>query len=133
MTWVGDSDRFWYRVRTDDGERFILVDPAARTRRDAFDHARLAAALSAAADTSYDPARMPFTTIEFIDDERALKLDIGAVKWRCDLAGYTCAERDASAEFSPAELASPDGTRALLHPRPRPLGPDSRRKKKARS
>ena len=114
VTWIGDSDRFWYRVRTADGERFILVDPAARARRDAFDHGRLAAALSAAADTSYDPARMPFTTFEFIDDGTALKLDVGATKWRCDLAAHTCAERDAAAEFGPAELASPDGTRAVF-------------------
>ena len=114
VTWVGDSDRFRYSVRTSEGERFILVDPASRTRGDAFDHGRLAAALSAAADTSYDPARMPFTTFEFIDDGGALKLDIGAAKWRCDLAAYTCAERDASTEFGPAELASPDGTRALF-------------------
>lgn len=114
VTRVGDSDRFWYRVRTVDGERFILVDPAARVRRDAFDHGRLAAALSAAADTSYDPARMPFTTFEFVDAAAVLKLDIGTAKWRCELAGYTCAERDASGEFGPAELASPDGTRALF-------------------
>lgn len=114
VAWVADSDRFWYRVRTGDGERFILVDPAARTRRDAFDHGRLAAALSAAADTSYDPARMPFATFEFLDGGGALKLDIGAAKWRCDLADYTCTERGASTEFSAAELVSPDGTRALF-------------------
>ena len=114
VTWVADSDRFWYRVRTGDGERFILVDPAARTRRDAFDHGRLAAALSTAADTAYDPARMPFSSFEFIDDSGALKVDIGAAKWRCDLAAYTCAERDGSAEFGPAELVSPDGARALF-------------------
>jgi len=114
VTWVGDSDRFWYQVRTTEGERFIVVDPAGRTRQDAFDHGRLAAALSAAADTSYDPARMPFTTFEFTDDGDALKLDIGAAKWRCDLGTYTCAERDASAEFNAAELASPEGARALF-------------------
>ncbi len=114
VAWVAGSDRFWYRVRTGDGERFILVDPAARTRRDAFDHGRLAATLSAAADTSYDPTRMPFDTFEFLDGGGALKLDIGAAKWRCDLADYTCTERDASTEFSAAELVSPDGTRALF-------------------
>ncbi len=114
VTWVGDGDRFWYRVRTADGERFILVDPGARTRSDAFDHGRLAAALSAAADTAYDPARMPFSAFEFIDGGSGIRLDVGAAKWRCDLASYICTERDASAEFGPAELASPDGARALF-------------------
>ena len=114
MTWVGETDRFWYRVRTENGERFILVDPGARTRREAFDHARLAAALSMAADTAYDPRTLPFTSFEFVDDGDAVSLDIGAARWRCSLTAYTCDERDASAEFGPAELASPDGARALF-------------------
>ena len=46
--WIGQSDRFWYRVRTHDGAEFVLVDPAAGTREPAFDHARLAAELSRA-------------------------------------------------------------------------------------
>ena len=44
---------FWYRYQVPDGYEFILVDPAARTRRPAFDHARLAATLSAAAKGTY--------------------------------------------------------------------------------
>ncbi len=113
-TWVGETDRFWYRVRTAHGERFILVDPRARTRREAFDHGRLAAALSMAADTAYDPRALPFSSFEFLGDGGAVKLDVGAAKWRCSLTSYTCDERDASAEFGPAELASPDGARALF-------------------
>ena len=51
-TFIGDSDRFWYRVRTDRGNVFMRVDPAANTRGPLFDNARLAAALSMANDTS---------------------------------------------------------------------------------
>ena len=43
-----ENDRFWYRVTTAEGAEFIVVDPAAGTRRPAFDHARVAAALSSA-------------------------------------------------------------------------------------
>src|SRR5437588_10975352 len=46
-TWLAD-DRFWYRNVTGDGSKFISVDAARGTRRPAFDHAKLAAALSSA-------------------------------------------------------------------------------------
>src|SRR4051812_17004085 len=46
-TWVGDG-RFWYRTSTASGFSFIMVDPAKRTRSNAFDQPRLAQALSAA-------------------------------------------------------------------------------------
>ena len=113
VTWVGDTDRFWYRVRTEAGQRFILVDPAGRTRREAFDHDRLAAALSVAADTTYDPGNLPFTSVEFTEEGDGVKIDIGAAKWQCALGAYVCEERDASADFGPGELASPAGDRAL--------------------
>src|SRR6185503_1135938 len=40
------GDRFWYRNVTNDGAEYVLVDPARRTRVRAFDHTRMAAALS---------------------------------------------------------------------------------------
>ena len=40
---IDGGARFWYAVSNGAGKRFLLVDPAARTREPAFDHARLAA------------------------------------------------------------------------------------------
>ena len=45
--WLGDG-RFWYRDAGPDGLTYMLVDPARRTKGPAFDHGKLAAALSAA-------------------------------------------------------------------------------------
>jgi len=59
--WLPD-ERFWYRVTTAEGSEFVLVDPARGTRAPAFDHARLAIALSTAAGATYDSAHLPFTT-----------------------------------------------------------------------
>src|SRR5688572_12117064 len=48
--WFDDGKRFWYRNDLRDKKReFVLVDAEAGTRRPAFDHQRLAAALSKAA------------------------------------------------------------------------------------
>ena len=47
-TWL-ESGRFWYRNTIPEGAEFVLVDPEGPTKEQAFDHERLAAALSAAA------------------------------------------------------------------------------------
>src|SRR6266849_3864677 len=69
------ADRFWYRNTIPEGVEFVLVDPARRTRGRAFDQARLAAALSRAADTTYDALHLPFTQFEFSPDARAISFD----------------------------------------------------------
>ena len=52
--WLGDSPRFWYRNDLRGGAReFVLVDAEKNTQAPAFDHAKLAAALSSAAGQKY--------------------------------------------------------------------------------
>jgi len=89
-TWIGKTTRFWYRKSVLGGYGFVLVDAATRDKKAAFDHAALAAALSTARDTSYAAITLPFTTIEFVDDERVLQLTIADSIWRCTLAEYRC-------------------------------------------
>ena len=71
-----DGDRFWFRSRTESGHEFVVVDPAAPSRALAFDHARLAAALSLAADTAYEGNKLPFTTFEFADGGRSIQFHL---------------------------------------------------------
>jgi len=88
------DDRFWYRNAIPEGIEFVLVDAARRTRARAFDQGKLAAALSRAADTTYDALHLPFTQFEFSPDARAITFDIGSPPpsrhWTCDLAGAQC-------------------------------------------
>ena len=65
--WIAD-DRFWYRVTTPAGSEFVLVDPAKGTRAPAFDHAKLAIALTAAANSKYEAGTLPFTEIDLTAD-----------------------------------------------------------------
>ena len=67
--WFADGDRFWYRSDRADGAReFIVVDAVAGTRRPAFDHARLAAALTRATEKPHEATRLPFERIEIAED-----------------------------------------------------------------
>ena len=76
-TWSPD-ERFWYRITTSEGIEFVLVDPGKGTRAPAFDHARLAAALSAAAGTTYDAHHLPFTGFEFSADGQTISFNARA-------------------------------------------------------
>src|SRR2546426_4083459 len=88
------DDRFWYRNAIPEGIEFVLVDAARRTRARAFDQGKLAAALSRAADTTYDALHLPFTQFEFSPDARAITFDIGSPPppppWTCAPAGPQC-------------------------------------------
>ena len=62
-TWIGRTPKFWYRKSVKGGNAFVLVDGAAKTKGPAFDHDRLAAALSEAAREKYTGVTLPFSSI----------------------------------------------------------------------
>ncbi|HEV2351575.1 MAG TPA: DPP IV N-terminal domain-containing protein [Terriglobia bacterium] len=105
--WIGNSSRFWYRQEGPQGKEFFLVDPAAKTRQPAFDHARLAAALPRTADHAYTPDHLPFNSFEFTEDGASIQFRIGDAAWVCNLSNYQC-HQDAAAEAQRWEAVSPD-------------------------
>jgi dipeptidyl-peptidase-4 len=88
-TWISD-DRFWYRTTTPAGTEFVLFDAAHNTRKVAFDHARVAAALSKETGTKYDPAKLPFLQIDYSDDGHNVSFDAESKHWTCDVDGKKC-------------------------------------------
>src|SRR5438552_4028559 len=88
--WIGTTDQFWYRRSVEGGHEFILVDAAGPAKRPAFDHERLAAALSAAANDKYTTLKLPFSIINFVDNQKAILFDAKGSAWRCELSDYTC-------------------------------------------
>ena len=68
-SWLKD-DRFWFRNATPEGSEFVLVDAATGKRSTLFEHSKLAAALSSAANASYEAKHLPFEQIELSPDEQ---------------------------------------------------------------
>src|SRR5262249_53049800 len=66
--WFHDNSRFWYvkELRNDEKE-FILVDAEKAVRQAAFDHEKLAQALSKASGKQFQAMKLPFSSIEFGD------------------------------------------------------------------
>src|SRR5215218_3339729 len=96
--WFQDNERFWYRNDLRGGAKeFVAVDVRSGTRQPAFDHGRLAAALSKAAGAEHAPEKLPFDEIEFVEGAKAVRFTAGGAAWRCDLASYECTKTDAPA------------------------------------
>jgi dipeptidyl aminopeptidase/acylaminoacyl peptidase len=119
--WLPD-DRFWYRVSVPGGAEFVLVDPATATKGPAFDHARLAAALSAAATGKYTALTLPFNDFDYTADTAAIEFSVAKRRWRCDRAGASCTSVGEATEGrsgggppgARTQILSPDGTRAAF-------------------
>jgi hypothetical protein len=114
--WIAGSDRFWYRVTTARGSAFVYVDPARRVRRPAFDHARLAAALSKVADTVVVADSLPFRTLAWQEEGKVTRVTVSVRRksWRCELGTYQCTAAEQPAAANPNETLSPDGKWALF-------------------
>jgi dipeptidyl aminopeptidase/acylaminoacyl peptidase len=93
--WFHDGSRFWYRNELHGGTReFIVVDAEAGKRQPAFDHQKLAAALSKAAGAAYAADRLPFEAIEFVQADKAIRFLVGQTTWECNLATYECSKSE---------------------------------------
>ncbi|MDE0064132.1 MAG: prolyl oligopeptidase family serine peptidase [Gammaproteobacteria bacterium] len=114
--WIGEEDRFWYLRETEQGHEFTEVDAATGEKRAAFDHAAVAAALTAsglagaganadtaeadATDAGHEPEagnepeagagmdanRLPFTEFSFEDGRGAIEFAIDERPVRCTLS-----------------------------------------------
>src|SRR5258706_11004731 len=89
VTWLAD-DRFWYRTTTADGTEFVLVDAARGASKPAFDHAKLASALSAAAKGKYNASHLPFMDFEFRDGGHSIAFNIRERSWICEPEASRC-------------------------------------------
>ncbi len=91
--WLDDSVRFVY-TSTGKGDygTVYLVDPARAGRRVYFDHARMAANISLAADTIIDPGHFPAFTP--VDSGKAVEFSLHKKILRCDPASYNCVVQD---------------------------------------
>jgi dipeptidyl aminopeptidase/acylaminoacyl peptidase len=94
--WIGQTSRFWYRKSVKGGAEFVLVDAETLAKGPAFDHEKLAAALSAAANEKYEALKLPFQSITFVDNERALEFAAAGSMWRCNLSDYGCKKTGAA-------------------------------------
>ena len=104
--WVANTQKLWYRKSVKGGHEFVLVDAGTRTKEPAFDHGKLAAALSAALGRTITPHELPFNQFTFVEGLSAIEFQVTGGQgqqgppqppqppWRCTLADYKCAREE---------------------------------------
>ena len=75
-----EGDRFWYSYETSQGRRFLLVDPAKKTKTPIFDVSKMAAMLTLITRTPYDAAHLPIRTIKFVKNDSVVQFDLQVEK-----------------------------------------------------
>ena len=130
--WLTNTPVFWYRNDLRDGAKeFIVVEADKSLRRPAFDHEKLAAALSKASGGEFRARQLPFHDIELSDQTQVVGFVLSNVWWKCDLRSWQCApaatgetNRPSVSVPRPASGRSdhPDGNEAKPRPLPSPDG-----------
>ncbi len=106
ISWIGDTDHFWYPKTVKGGTEFVLVDADAATKKPAFDQEKLAVAISGATGHTYSALKLPFAPwqgpaaqrptggapLTFLDGERTIQFGLGGMLYKCGLADYVCAK-----------------------------------------
>src|SRR5215469_14545406 len=105
--WIEKTNRFWYRKSSPSGSAFILVDAEHNTSAPAFDHSRLAEALSHVAKQEYSPSDLPFQEFDFVNDGKGIRFSIDSAEWSCSIVNYDC-KKSPSESKRPNEELSPN-------------------------
>jgi dipeptidyl aminopeptidase/acylaminoacyl peptidase len=128
--WIGKTPRYWYRKSVAGGNEFWIVDASNGAKALAFDHAKLAAALSAASGEKIEALALQLFDPRFSDDGKTIEFAAAGGRWTCDLSTYAVKklqpesgpgtrprgfdmtmweQRPAPQAASPEAKASPDG------------------------
>ena len=100
--WFSEGDRFWYRRDLPDRRReFRVVDAIRGERKVAFDHGRVAEALSELMGKPVNEERLPIDAIEFVDSEDKVFLRGRGGRWQLDLKTYQVEEEPKGSADSP--------------------------------
>src|SRR5205823_5068088 len=97
------------------------VDAEKGSRGPAFDHAKLAAALSKATGREYAADRLPFDDVTITDDVKVVRFKVGAAAWTCDLSTYAVENTGAPLSRDPESAEGSAAPTALPSPDEEPL------------
>ena len=87
--WFSDGTMFWYRVTTGPKmHEYVLVDAEKGLRQSAFDHVRLAEAMTAAGVRNAQAAALPLEKLEFQCEHKTVQFQADGKLWICNLETY---------------------------------------------
>lgn len=74
--WLKLSNRFWYTFENPKGKFWYLVDPSAKTKKQIFDNAKLAAEITLVVRDPFDAEHLPLENLKFASDEKSVSFEV---------------------------------------------------------
>ncbi|MCD6201961.1 MAG: DPP IV N-terminal domain-containing protein [Bacteroidales bacterium] len=114
--WIS-QDYFWYRHAMGGGTEFLLVNARKKNCQRAFDHKKLAAALSEATGNEYKPLALPFYNLSFSKDRQRVTFRIKNETYTWDIPGHSLSQGKKAPQKSGPDrkaVVSPDGKHAAF-------------------
>ena len=91
--WFDDNIRFWYKNDLPDKKcEFIIVNAQTGEKNFAFDHKRLAEAISKAFSEQVNADKLPIDKLQFEDSETSFSFTCRGKRFNCDLQSYQLTE-----------------------------------------
>jgi dipeptidyl aminopeptidase/acylaminoacyl peptidase len=107
---INETDEFWYVWNDSKGERFMHVDPKARRKERAFDHDKLAAALTELSKKPVVGNQLPFNSISYNKDATAITFVVERQNYEWNLKDETLKKTEPpSGQSSPGPGPGPGG------------------------
>jgi dipeptidyl aminopeptidase/acylaminoacyl peptidase len=111
--WLAGNTQFWYQVKTgEDTRAFVLVDAGKGERKLAFDHAKLAAALTKAGVKDVRADRLSLDKLEFKLADNAIEFRSAGKSWGVNLGNYELVEHPSTKDETLPALPPAEAPRA---------------------
>lgn len=126
--WQLTHNAFWYQNKLKNGHyEYIFIDAAKGEKRPAFDHRKLARALTEASGIEHDAAKLQLNELVFSKDGKRLRIKEADNWFECDLSSWACKKAE-NQDYSRYEPARPLQRRRSrwMHPKTDSVSPDKK-------
>jgi dipeptidyl aminopeptidase/acylaminoacyl peptidase len=89
-TWIGNTNRLFYRKLSRGSTEYIIVDAQTLQKRPAFDHEKIAVSLSKLTGNTYKPQELQLNGLRFDDAMATFNASIDNVAVRCTISDAAC-------------------------------------------
>jgi len=105
---VEETNDFWYRLQTDSGERYFYFDGEKMKVAEAFDHPKLASAISEKTGKPIHPDSLNLRSLKFLNNQNSIEFDIDTFLLQINLKDYLVIEKKKEKQLPKNQSESPD-------------------------
>lgn len=110
-----DDGRLIYRKSVKGGFEFVVANPESGEKKTAFDHDKLAEAISETGQNDVNPLQLPFREFSYSDDHQSILFSAFNQEYSCSIGDYNCTAKESEQKVNRfTENLSPDGKKVAF-------------------